>query len=224
MTKLIIATLFTIILPASMVAQDKAAIERRSIIFGKLETKLPEISLNNNTLDEAIEFLRLRSIELDRADPPQGVNFVLNHPNPEKAIIKKLDLTITTFTEALSAICLQTKTTYQIDEFAVVISANSPDKKQAPPGKEIIQRRWTTPANFLHFITPPAGKIQKIEVSKLLEALGVPFPEGSAATHLPASQTLIVRNTQTSHDIINQIVGARYIQHGASFVILPEDS
>jgi hypothetical protein len=208
MTRIIIAALFAVILPTPMVAQENFALERKSIILGKLQTKLPKIALNNTTLDEAIEFLRLRSIELDRANPPQGVNFVITHPNPDKVIIKDLDLTKTTFTETLNAICLQTKTTYNVEEFAVVINPHTADIEKAPPAKEFIQRRWTTPATFLNFITPPAGKIQQMELPKLFEALGVPFPEGSAATHLSASQTLIVRNTQANLDVINQLVGA----------------
>lgn len=208
MAKVIIATLLAIVLPATLMAQDKTAIERRSIVFGKLETKLPKITLNNTTLDEAIEFLRLRALELDRDNPPTGINFVLNHPTPDKAIIKDLDLSKTTFTEALSAICLKTKTTYNVEEFAVVITARAAKIEKGRPGVKFIQRRWMTPATFLNFITPPAGKIQEIRVPKLLEALGVSFPEGSSASYLSASQTLIVRSTQVNLDVINQIVGA----------------
>lgn len=206
MPNLLIALLLAVSLLHPMMAQEKTAMERRSIVFGKLQTKLPKVTFNNISLNEAVEFLRLRATELDRSKPPTGLNFVLNHPTPNKILIKDLALPETTFTEALNAICLQTKTQFQIDEYAVVISPQIINAQQAAPGQEIIQRRWTTSANFLNFITPPAGKIQKIGVSKLLEALGVSSPEGSSASFLSASQTLIARNTKANLDIIDQIV------------------
>jgi hypothetical protein len=131
----------------------------------------------------------------------------------DKAIVKDLDLSNTTFTEALSAICLQTKTTYNIEEFAVVINPHSTNVKKAPPVIEMIQRRWLTPPTFLNFTTPPVGKIQDVEVSKLLEALGAPFPTSSSASYLSSSQTLIVRNTRASLDVIGRLPRNRRSDH-----------
>ncbi len=60
-------------------------VEKEEIVLSSIERKLneiviPELKFNNVTIDEAIEFLRLRSIECDSSavdDSQKGIGFIL---------------------------------------------------------------------------------------------------------------------------------------------------
>lgn len=134
---------------------------------------IPQIRLNNSTVEEAVEFLRLRSVELD----PQGtgINFVVRTPrvinedgvdagdggdlgaadgglggsgNPNAILIKKLELNNVPLRVALQYICDEAKLRYKVDEFAVtLLPANADDTA------DIVQRRWTVPPTFETFLT-----------------------------------------------------------------------
>jgi general secretion pathway protein D len=139
---------------------------------------LPELQLNNSTVEEAIEFLRLRSIELDTTtfnEAQKGINFVVRTPttvgeeggaadagglgaeagdgfgaaaNPNATLIAKLDLKNVPLRVALQYICDAAGLRYKVDEFAVTL---------LPIGNgedaDIVQRRWTVPPTFETFIT-----------------------------------------------------------------------
>ncbi len=186
---------------------------KKANTMSKLEIKIPEISFNNTTLAEATEFLRLRSIELDTAIENKGLNIVLsqprNVPGVEDRIIKQLSAKNLSILEAFNLVCLKTKTQYRIDEYAVVILPlpEINDAKDAE-GEALVQRKWTTPENFLEYITPPAAGIDRIDTTVLLKTLGVPFPPNSTSAYLVKTNTLVVRNTPTNLHIVDAIVKA----------------
>lgn len=137
---------------------------------------LPELRLNNSTVEEAVEFLRLRSIELDNTtldDSSKGINFVVRTPqvvdeggaaadagalgagddfgavaDPNATLIKKLDLKNVPLRVALQYICDAAKLRFKVDEFAVTLLPVG-DGADA----DIVQRRWTVPPTFETFIT-----------------------------------------------------------------------
>ncbi len=138
---------------------------------------LPELKLNNSTVEEAVEFLRLRSIELDNTtldETAKGINFVVRTPevvdeggaaaeadalgaeadgfgsaaDPNATLIKKLDLKNVPLRVALQYICDAAKLRYKVDEFAVTLLPVG-DGADA----DIVQRRWTVPPTFESFIT-----------------------------------------------------------------------
>ncbi|YCM43534.1 Amuc_1098 family type IV pilus outer membrane protein [Verrucomicrobiaceae bacterium 227] len=146
-------------------------------IAAKLDQiRIPAINLNNSTVEEAIEFLRLRSVELD----PQGtgINFVVRTPrvldesgaeadaggaglddgglggggNPNAILIKKLELKDVPLSVALKYICDEAKLRYKVDEFAVtLLPANADDTA------DIVQRSWTVPPTFETFLSTTGG-------------------------------------------------------------------
>lgn len=76
-------------------------------IVQKLQIKIPEINFNETTVDEAVEFLRTRSIELD--PERTGINFLVRRPRgvnqaPNRFIIDNLVARDFTFKEALDAV------------------------------------------------------------------------------------------------------------------------
>ena len=58
------------------------------------------------------------------------------------------------------------------------------------------------------FVYAPAGKHLQLPVSRLLEPFGITFPEGSSASFLSQTRTLVVRNTDANLYLINNLVEA----------------
>ena len=103
--------------------QKKADKVEESVVLQKLQLNLPSIQLNNATLEESMQFLRLRSIELD-PEPDRnkkGINIVVRKMGDEPKIIDDLDLRDVTFQQAFAAVCRKTGTRYTVDKFAISI-------------------------------------------------------------------------------------------------------
>ena len=151
----------------------------RSIIAKLNQIIIPEVKLNNITVEEAVEFLRLRSIELDNTvidESQKGINFVVRTPktldaagdaagddealdggfgdatDPNAILIKNLELRQVPLRVALQYICDEAKLRYKVDEFAVTLL---PITEGADA--DIVQRRWTVPPTFETFITTSGG-------------------------------------------------------------------
>ena len=142
---------------------------------------IPEIRLNNSTVEEAIEFLRLRSIELDNTtlDPnKKGINFVVRAPktigeggelaggdelgaegddfgapaDPNATLIENLSLNNVPLRVALQYICDAAKLRFKVDEYAVTLLSSGNSEDD-----DIVQRQWTVPPTFENFITTSGG-------------------------------------------------------------------
>lgn len=179
--------------------EEKESIQILSI-HNLLETTIPEVTFSNATLEEAVEFLRFRSSESDEG--PE-INFLIR-PGAKDRVIEELTLRDSTLLEVLNAVCLKTKTTPVVDDYAVVLQPH-PENPKEP---ELPARRWTVSPNFLEYLTPPAGQHLQLPVSKLLETFGVTFPKGSSASFLFRTRTLVVRNTDANLYLINNIIEA----------------
>ena len=99
-------------------------------LFAKLKTiVIPVVKFENTSVEEAVDFIRLRAKELDTAekDPTkQGVNFVIRKPrtgdtsapDPGKARVT-LELKNATILSVLTGIAKQANLRFKVDEFAV---------------------------------------------------------------------------------------------------------
>lgn len=99
-------------------------------IMTKLKTiVIPVVKFENTSLEEAIDFIRLRSNQLDTAekDPTKkGINFVIrkprpggaDFPDPGKSLVT-LDLKNATVLSTLTEIAKKTNLRFKVDEFAV---------------------------------------------------------------------------------------------------------
>lgn len=176
-------------------------------IAKKLGLILPALDLKNATLVEAIDFLRIRSIELDQGPnkKTRGLNFVVRigkgKTNIADAKIDRLTLRNTTLREALNAICQKTKMKYRIEPFAVVIIPAGSEFGELP----MATRVWVTKKDFLESIHPKDIDVE-ITAKDTLLARGVKFPKGSSANFVEKGHQLTVRNTPANLEAVDQLV------------------
>ena len=187
---------------------------------------IPSIDLEQVSIEEAIDYLRSRSIELDTTttDPAlKGVNFVLNLGNDPtgpgqqvRAIRFDLKVNNVPLEKALAYVCDQTRTQYTVDDFAVTIRPVGTD------GVDLISRSYKVPPDFLSSDAVAADKpaddpfggdnkeegllAKRVTAEVKLRSYGVPFPEGATASYNGQSSTIFVKNTAGNQDIVQQVV------------------
>ncbi|MCH1509975.1 MAG: hypothetical protein L7T84_12270, partial [Akkermansiaceae bacterium] len=145
-------------------------------LVGKLNTiMVPSVDLQDASLDEALDFLRIASRANDTGSVDQnakGLDFILQLGSPDNPKVQAVNqarinvyLRNVPLQQALKVITEATGTQYRIDEFAVVIYPTG----AADP--TLIRRDFRVPANFLSssalngtgsggddpFATPEAG-------------------------------------------------------------------
>jgi general secretion pathway protein D len=156
---------------------DTSSSERgTSYITNKLRTiVVPSINFEDTTVEEAIEFLRQRSVELDvtELDPARkGVNFVVRRPGTsgggaaapaaEGAVlgastevgtlrIKQLRLRNVPLAVALKYICDNTRLRYKVDEYAVTLVP------QTETGEDLFTRTFRVGPDFAAILESGGG-------------------------------------------------------------------
>jgi general secretion pathway protein D len=189
----------------------------------------PSIDLEQISIEEALDFLRAKSVELDtqELDPARkGVNIAFNlrggaEAEMEKKILAQrfnLRLRNVPLSQVLRYINDQTHTSYSTDDFSVVI------RPAGASATEMVSRTFRVPADFLAtagsttasaaattdpFAEKPAetGLLSKRRgIIEIFKEQGVTFPEGATASLNLATNTLLVRNTAANVDMISQIV------------------
>ncbi len=185
---------------------------------------IPTLILDDATIEEAVELLRLRSAEFDllETDPSRrGVNFNVQIGGPESPIgttIRStrfgLRLNNVPLSQALKYITDQTKTIYTTDEFAVII------RPLGAEGNAMTTRTFRVPPDFISslsseansagpadpFAEKPSGSLltERQGVREVLTKMGVRFPEGAAVALNGGS--LVVTNTGPNLDLVEEIV------------------
>lgn len=177
-------------------------------LMGKLRTiVIPSVSFKDTTLEEAVDFLRKRSIELDTTelDPARkGLNILVRRAaekpgaasgketvKPADIRIKELQLRNVPLAEVLRYICEVTRMRYKVDDFAVtLIDPNEPE--------DLFNRTFRVPPDFGSSLVP---------IQDLLKLCGVKFGEEASAT-LISPDMLVVKNTPTEIDKIEQLIEA----------------
>ena len=182
---------------------------------------IPKISLDQATLDEALDFLRSTTKTTDS----EPINFTVNLGPANSEISTRirsqkfnLQLSQVPLRKVLTYITDITQTTFTTDDFAVLIT---------PAGStsdELISRSFRVPPDFLTSIGSVAGPAaanedpfaestgkeglltKRLTAQEALASQGVSFPEGSNANYSAATNTLRVVNTATNLDFISQIV------------------
>ena len=133
---------------------------------------IPKIDFDDTTVEEAIDFLRMRAAELDtlELDPARkGVNFVVRRPrapgvtgadtavdpavpatdaavpvsDPGSLRVKELRIRNVPLAVALKYICDQVKLRYKVDDFAVTLVP------QTESGEDIFTRSFPVPPDFI---------------------------------------------------------------------------
>lgn len=191
---------------------------------------IPKIALDQSSLDEALDFLRLRASENDtlELDPARrGVNFTVNlgpadSPTATRVRSLRFDLRLAQLpvSQVLKYLTEITQTSYTTDDFSVIISP------LGSASQELVTRTYRVPPDFIGSMSnaaaqpaaaddpfgaaPADGGLlpKRIGAQEALTRQGVPFPEGASASYMAATNTLRVVNTATNQDYIAQIIDA----------------
>jgi general secretion pathway protein D len=213
----------------SLMPDPSESANTRSVRFvsEKMKTILfPLVDLENVGIEEAVDFLRLQSKQLDNTttNPAEkGFNIVLNLGNQDSEIGQRvrgyrfdLKLKNVPLDQILQYICDQTRTQFSIDEFAITLRPTGAD------GAELIGRTYKVPPDFLSaenvgaaaaassdpFADAPEEGLNARRMTALdkLRAYGVSFPDGAKATYNANTSSIFVYNTALNHDMVQQIV------------------
>lgn len=180
---------------------------------------VPRIDLDQASLFEAIDYLRLRESESgDR------INFTINLGPPDSEIAQRIsdtrfDLRLANvpMLTVLKYITDQTRTSYTTDDFSVII------QPAGVTSDELLTRTFRVPPDFITnlsagaegaaaeadpFGTAPAGGLltTRLSAQEALARQGITFPQGAMANYNAATNTLRVINTAANLDFISQIV------------------
>ncbi len=183
---------------------------------------IPRVSLEQATISDAIEFLRL---QMSTAESGAGtINFNLNLGDAEKsaqinALKFDLQLNNAPLSNVLKYVTDLTGTRYTTDEYSVIIQPLGSDSTRltsrnfkVPPGfLASLSNGVTTPAAPTDpFATAPAAGggllAKKLGAQEALAQQGVPFPDGSTASLNAQTNTLRVINTEANLETISRIV------------------
>lgn len=188
---------------------------------------VPKIALEQASLQEALDFLRIRAAESDTTelDPTRkGVNFTVNLGAPDSPAAQKINsqrfdlrLTNVPVSQILKYITATTGTSFSTDDYAVNI---------VPAGTasaELVSRTYRVPPDFISSLsqgggseaegtdpfgaTPKQGLLPKrLGAQEALVKQGVTFPEGSSVSYIATSNTLRIVNTPANQEYISQII------------------
>ena len=181
---------------------------------------IPRIDFEDTTVEEAIDFLRLRSIELDtlELDPDKKGMNILIRPHVPNTRIKELKLRNVPIAVALKYIGDATKLRYKVDDFAVTLIP------QTETGEDLFTRTFRVPPDFAASLSAGASSIDsdpfadssasdvetltaRSPISELLKQAGILLPEGASA-HLSPSGQLLVTASPSELDMIEQLTDA----------------
>ena len=219
--------------PETLPALVDSALETDDFSFIPVANKLsriiiPAIRLEESTIEDALELLRVRSVEFDSLElnpANKGINFNLNlgGATPEVAEqirSRKFDLKLdqVPLSEILRYITEFTKTSYVTDDFSVII------RPLGSTGDEMLSRTYRVPPDFLSSLNTSEGDgvaaadpfaetqsgggllARRMGVQEALIASGINFPNGASAHLNATSNVLQVTNTPLNQDMVRQLV------------------
>ena len=190
---------------------------------------IPSVTMEQTSLAEAVEFLRVKARENDKLelDPAKkGVNITLNMGNASPDVVAKitsrrfdLRLTQVPLSQVLRYITQDTQTAFSTDDYSVIISP------AGSTSEALITRTFRVPPDFVTTIGSGGGSsvaatadpfaekkndsgvlAKKLSAQDALISQGITFPTGASASYTPANSTLRVTNTAVNLDQIEQIV------------------
>jgi len=187
----------------------------------------PTVQFQGATIDEAIEYLRVKSRDLDTFTDNggvKGVNIILRQGEAPSNASISLDLKDVPMAEALRYVTELAQMKYKVEAHAVLVVPISEN------ASEQYTRSYRVPPDFLSNgggdagggAAPAAaadpfaaggaapagggGLIARKTAKQILEAAGITFPDGSSASYNPANSQLVVRNTQPNLDLVEAYV------------------
>lgn len=204
----------------SSVAQETvtSAKKGRDSIVAKLkDIKLERIDFTSASLEEVVEYLRVRSRDLDPSG--KGVDFVLSLPPDQTTPPVTLNLVNVPIEEVLRYVTEISGVHYRIEEFAVRIVSMS-DTNQT-----LISKSYRVPPDFIttaaisapaagaadpfaagNTAAPASGLVRRMGAKEFLESRGISFPEGGGASYNTAANILTVRTNASNIFLVDNLV------------------
>lgn len=206
--------------PSSVIEQSPIEIKGSASISKKLrDIRIPQLTISDQTIREAIDTLQKKSRALDitESDPTRkGVNIVLKVDIPAGSQEPTINLSLSDLPlgEALKYVASAANLKIKVEPYAVAIVPLS-EQTEA-----LITKEYKVPPGFLSSgsggsasaspaSTLPGGLPQttgKAGAKEYLESQGVTFSPGSSATYLASSSKLLVKNTQSNLDLVDSLV------------------
>jgi general secretion pathway protein D len=187
----------------------------------------PQVAFSGASIDEAVEFLRIKSRDLDvfETDPARkGVNIILKPGDNAPTASISLDLKDVPMVEALRYVTELAGMKYKVEPFAVLIVPVTETTTEqftriykVPPDFETM---GTTGGDAAPAAAPAdpfaagggaaagaaSGLIRRKSALEILKEQGIPFPEGATAVFNKVTSQLIVKNTQPNLDLVEAFV------------------
>ncbi len=170
---------------------------------------IPRIDFEDTSIEEAIDFLRMRSIEHDtlEQDPTRkGVKFEVrltrSEVNSTDSLRVRLRLRDIPLAVVLKYICDQTKLRFKVDDIAVTLIP------QTEFSEDIFTRTFKVGPDFSWALSSDDGEPKitaRKPIMELLKDIGINFGERASAT-LTNSGEMIVTNTSIELEKIEQLV------------------
>lgn len=204
--------------PAPLAASSESSSGAEYLTEKLRRIVIPRIDFEDVSLEEAIDFLRARSMELDslELDPAKkGINILCRGPAASSARIGQLKLRNIPIAEAIRYLCDATKMRFRVDDYAVTLVP------QTETGEDLFTRSFTVPPDFQSKLMgadlgsaeadpfadtsalPPQFIKARALISDLLKQAGIHLPEGASATL--SGNTLLVTNTPGELDKVEQL-------------------
>jgi len=193
---------------------------REAITARLRDLKIERIDFSGASIEEVIEYLRVRSRDLDPGG--RGVDFVLSLPADQPTRTISLNLQNVPVEEVLRYVTEMAGVGYRIEEYAVRIVSLTEGTSN------IISKTYRVPPDFISSapLVPAAGAaapadpfapqanagvggnilVQRLGAKEFLESRGVTFPPGTGASYSSASNMLIVRNNARNLEIVDMLV------------------
>lgn len=193
---------------------------------------IPRIDFEDTSIEEAIDFLRLRAAELDSTelDPnKKGMNIVVRGGGDLGSIrLDQLQLKNVPMNVALKYICDKAKLRYRVDDFAVTLVPIT------ETGDDLFTRTFQVPPDFAAVLSASensdtgqedpfaaaggsSGKnalTSRPPITELLKQNGINLPQGASAT-LGSNGQLLVTAPASELDKVEQLTGM-YLNSGPS--------
>lgn len=243
---------------------------------------IDRVDFDNVSLDEALDFLRLRAREKDTepSEENRGINFVVRRPTVKNTLdtapasggdafgnssldnapaeppvdianqrIDQLKLRNVPLGTVLQYICDKMGLRYKLDEHSVILLP-----RNSLGAEDFYTRTFTVPPNFIATLaentdgttssataspfdpTPDSGLAgdtirPRPKAKELLESNGVSFnAQGTFANYIAATNTLVVRNSLSNLDLIEQIIqsivgkGPRQVRISTKFIEVSQEN
>lgn len=188
----------------------------------------PQVSFSGATIEEAIEFLRVKSKDLDPEPNPakKGVNIILQMGDTPVNAQITLDVNDVPMSEALKFVTDLAGMKFKVEPFAVIVLPLSvqsdtqytrifrvPPDFESQGGGEAGGGGGGAAAPADPFAAGGGGGggagaalIKRKTAKEILTEAGIAFPEGSSAVFNKMASQLVVKNTQANLDLIEAYI------------------